>query len=331
MGSRGCLQIPQLSCFDERITFFETLRSEIAELKTPVDICWLRINAQPAKVQLCQLATAWASYYTDFLLNCCLARADAVTTFITRMDAFLSTKPPTEDSEEPPDTEALYKFMTHIRDVKIASEPIKHLLGPLHEQVSTQSSTKLPTCHFASRQIRWSVYKPSGLAGEVACAILVTSFNLVALGMALPASHVFVLTFQVALLRKHGCFIAEARLQALDAASSKWEEVIRKAFEAKEAILPLQNAEVNNIRHTLENFGLEIAAFREEFLRDAPFDPSTDASAAYASIDSFYQRRLKMEQAARELNNLETLFDMAKSVHKELKDSKEDLKTLKVR
>lgn len=132
------------------------------------------------------------------------------------------------------------------------------------------------------------------------------------------------------MLRKHGCLIPEARFQALDAASSKWEEVMRKAFEAKEAILPLQNAEVNNIRNTLENFGSEVAAFREEFLREAPFDPNTDATAAYASIDSFYEKRLKMEQAARELNNLETLFDMAKSVHKELKDTKEDLKTLKV-
>lgn len=138
----GVIQIPQLSCFDERITFFEALRSEIAELKTPVDICWLRVNAQPAKVQLSQLATSWASYYTDFLLNCCLARADAVTAFINRMDSFLSTKPPTEDSEEPPDKEALYKFMTHIRDVKIANEPIKHLLGPLHDQASGQASRR---------------------------------------------------------------------------------------------------------------------------------------------------------------------------------------------
>ncbi|XP_026191394.1 dynein beta chain, ciliary [Cyclospora cayetanensis] len=262
-------KIPQLSCFDEKITYFEALRSEIAELKTPVDICWLRINAQPAKVQLSQLAKSWASSYTEFMLNCCLARADSVTAFINRMDTFLSTKPPneSEDSEDSPDKEALYKFMTHIRDVKIASEPIKRLLEPLHEQV--------------------------------------------------------------ALLRKHGCTVPDARLQALDAASSKWEDVIRKAFEAKEAILPLQNTEMTNIRNTLETFGSEVAAFRESFLSEAPFNPSIGASAAYASIDSFYGRCLGIEQVAKELNNLETLFDMAKSVYKELKDSKEDLRTLK--
>lgn len=153
LSSFAFLQIPQLLCFDEKITFFETLRSEIAELKTPVDICWLRINAQPAKVQLSQLATSWASYYTEFLLNCCLSRADSVTSFISKMDAFLSTKPPSEDSEEPPDTETLYKFMTHIRDVKIASDPIKQLLGPLHEQVSNAKLIKQPSTFLLMRLV----------------------------------------------------------------------------------------------------------------------------------------------------------------------------------
>ncbi|CDI84781.1 Flagellar outer dynein arm heavy chain beta, related [Eimeria praecox] len=206
-------RVPELSCFDEKICFFESLRSEIAELKTPVDVCWLRINAQPAKVQLSQLAASWAAHYTDFLLNCCLARADALTQFVNRMDTCLSVKPPTAETEEEEageaqaaassdsathsqpaqqtdtepeakdaiDKDTLYKFMTYIRDVKIANDPIKRLLGPVHEQV--------------------------------------------------------------ALLKKHGCLVPEARLQALDAAPSKWEEVMRKAFEAKEAILPLQNAE----------------------------------------------------------------------------------------
>lgn len=175
------LQIPELVCFDEKISFFEGLRSEIAELKTPVDVCWLRINAQPAKIQLSHLAASWASHYTDFLLNCCLARADALTQFVNRMDACLSVKPPTAEDEEEaeateegeraatasaaashgsssasgdktgpeqqqPETEkedekdkidkdTLYKFMTYIRDVKIANDPIKRLLGPVHEQV----------------------------------------------------------------------------------------------------------------------------------------------------------------------------------------------------
>lgn len=134
------LQIPELRCFDEKINFFESLRTEIAEMRTPVDIYWLRVNAQPLKVQLSQLAAVWATHYTDFLHKCCINRIDAVTAFINRMHAFLSTKPPTEDDEEPADKETLYNFMTHIRDVKIAIEPIKGLFAPLRDLVGTKKN-----------------------------------------------------------------------------------------------------------------------------------------------------------------------------------------------
>lgn len=141
---------------------------------------------------------------------------------------------------------------------------------------------------------------------------------------------IFVYTYlQVALLKKHGCLVPESRLQALDAAPSKWEEVIRKAFEAKEAILPLQNAEVQNIKAALDSFSSEVKEFREAFLQIPPFDARTEPENAYKAIDDFYFKCLSLEQHARELNNLETLFDIAKSQHKELKDSKEELKTLK--
>lgn len=139
-------------------------------MRTPVDIYFLRVNAQPAKVQLSQLAASWANYYINYLLKVCLARADSITAFVNKMDAFLSAKPPAEDpdnedsssnsehvgnsndenkeggdgsneheTDEKKDVdsnkEALYKFMTYIRDVKIANEPIRQLMGPIHEQV----------------------------------------------------------------------------------------------------------------------------------------------------------------------------------------------------
>ena len=82
-----------------------------------------------------------------------------------RMNECLSVKPPTAESEEEDTTsssssssssnsqeqqgaeaeakeininkDTLYKFMTYIRDVKIANDPIKRLLGPVHEQART--------------------------------------------------------------------------------------------------------------------------------------------------------------------------------------------------
>ena len=137
--------------------------------------------------------------------------------------------------------------------------------------------------------------------------------------------------FQVALLKKHGCLVPECRLQALDAAPSRWEEVIRKAFEAKEAILPLQNAEVLNIKAALDGFLAAVKEYQTNFLRIPAADPTTNPENAYNAIDEFYAKCLKLEQQAKDLNNLETLFDIAKSQHKELKDCKEELRTLKAR
>jgi hypothetical protein len=50
---------------------------------------------------------------------------------------------------------------------------------------------------------------------------------------------------------------------------------------------------------------------------------------AYATISDYYDKTIKLEDEARELNNLETLFDLQRSSYKQLKDCKADLVSLK--
>ena len=38
---------PGLEAFDEKITFLTQIKNEITEMKTSVDIGWLRVNATP--------------------------------------------------------------------------------------------------------------------------------------------------------------------------------------------------------------------------------------------------------------------------------------------
>ncbi|OXB72396.1 UNVERIFIED_CONTAM: hypothetical protein H355_012868 [Colinus virginianus] len=127
----GYREIPPLSRFDEEISYFQKVRQEISNFKTPVDICWIRVNAQPAKIQLNQLAAKWANQYINFLHDFCAARIDGVTGFINKMLECLSEDIPTEEDEN---QESLYSVMTHIRDVKIAIEAIKTLFIPIREQ-----------------------------------------------------------------------------------------------------------------------------------------------------------------------------------------------------
>jgi dynein heavy chain len=46
-------------------------------------------------------------------------------------------------------------------------------------------------------------------------------------------------------------------------------------------------------------------------------------------IDDFYEQTGKLDAEARELNNLETLFDLQRSSYKQLKDCKSELVSLK--
>ena len=40
---------PSLQDFDEKITFLTSIKNQISEMKTSVDIGWLRVNATPLK------------------------------------------------------------------------------------------------------------------------------------------------------------------------------------------------------------------------------------------------------------------------------------------
>jgi hypothetical protein len=43
---------PSLQDFDEKITFLTSIKNQISEMKTSVDIGWLRVNATPLKQEL---------------------------------------------------------------------------------------------------------------------------------------------------------------------------------------------------------------------------------------------------------------------------------------
>lgn len=111
-------------------------------------------------------------------------------------------------------------------------------------------------------------------------------------------------------------------------------EVSEKALgPVKEAILPLQNQEAGNIKDRLRKFEIKVAEFRQDFQANLPYniaDTSTEIiENAYFSISEYFFKVQDIENEARELNNLETLFDMQKSTYKQLKDCSNELVQLK--
>lgn len=117
------------------------------------------------------------------------------------------------------------------------------------------------------------------------------------------------------LMKKHQVKMEEDFLVTLETNKSQLKEVSEKALgPVKESILPLQNQEAQNIKGRLARFGVVVQEFRIKFQNTLPYhipDSSTAIiNASYDMISAFFVETCKLEDEARELNNLETLFDL---------------------
>jgi hypothetical protein len=83
----------------------------------------------------------------------------------------------------------------------------------------------------------------------------------------------------------------------------------------------------------LLDFQKKVAEFRIKFQQQCPYNIDQSSIAiidnSYNLITDFYNQTLEMEEEAKALNNLETLFDIQKSTYKPLKDCKAELQSLK--
>jgi hypothetical protein len=60
---------PDLDHFDEKISFLTKVKIQINEMKTTIDIGWLRVNSTPFIRELQKTVNEWVEAYTSFLLN----------------------------------------------------------------------------------------------------------------------------------------------------------------------------------------------------------------------------------------------------------------------
>lgn len=138
----------------------------------------------------------------------------------------------------------------------------------------------------------------------------------------------------VQLLKKHGVQHEEDLLLKIENSKTSLIEVSEKALgSVKEEILPLQTKEGANIKRQLEKFSVRVIEFRNEFLQKCPYltkevsDKIIDD--AYELVSNFYSKTVELENEAKNYNNLETLFELQKSGYTQLKDCKNELRSLK--
>lgn len=132
--------VPSLDEFDKKITFFAELKETLRSMKTPVDIYWLRVNSLPVKLKLVSFANDWEQKYTLFLQRYTEERIKAVVDFIEEKFTGLAGKSPVDDPEN---SQLLYATMTHIRDVKLATNAIKRIVQPIRDFCQTLKKYKV--------------------------------------------------------------------------------------------------------------------------------------------------------------------------------------------
>ena len=119
----------------------------------------------------------------------------------------------------------------------------------------------------------------------------------------------------IILLKKHAVEMKADYLVELENCKTDLLDVADRALgPTKEAILPLQGKEANNVKDKRRAFQLKVIDFRREFTSALPYN-KTDSSPeiiqdAYDKIQEYYQKTMDMENEAKDLQVLESLFDL---------------------
>ena len=118
-------------------------------------------------------------------------------------------------------------------------------------------------------------------------------------------------------------------MEYLDALPAQWQKLVDISFEKKAAILPLQQKEVSNIKEKLDQFFLDVRAFRNDFRKNAPFVFQGLPVRAFESIDQYDEMVRVVAGRISDFSELEELFELPAKKYTEIEDTQSDLVVLK--
>lgn len=254
-------EILPLNKFEEKILFYKELQVEIAEKATPVEIGWLKVNAQPIKQALTTWVTRWIHTYTSFLYNDVTRKLNQLESMMNDVSAGLQQEVVAGDSD------ALKKVLGFIHQVRSSEKSVKMMFQPLRDTVS--------------------------------------------------------------LLKKYGKNLDDYEVKLLSEAPMKWDSTVNLVYKVKEKVNNLQNDEVDKIKEKVEKFEADLVQFRKTFRDEAPFSYDMEPSEAYRLIAHFHEEINDMEVKAAKLTDLEKVFELNVSKHRQIKKNRAENKLLK--
>jgi len=135
-------------------------------------------------------------------------------------------------------------------------------------------------------------------------------------------------------LQAYDLEVDEKYNKMLEDAPLTWESTVDQVYKKKEVINPLQNLQVDNIKRKVWDFTEEVMEFRKYFRDKAPFqygNGGEDVPMAYSKVMYFFGAISEMDTKAKNLNQLESLFELPRSKYRALLECQQenrDLKTL---
>lgn len=124
---------PNLELFDEKISHLNRIKQQISEMKTSIDIGWVRVNSTPLIRELQKTISEWIEAYTSFLFNNTVSEITNIQKFIDEVTGGIKVIP--EGAETKREKEILMQVMTHLRDVKMIKDRTLDEVEPMKQTV----------------------------------------------------------------------------------------------------------------------------------------------------------------------------------------------------
>lgn len=128
--SENGLRRINLAKFDAEMNRLNDIKEEVASLKTPTNIGWLKIDSTPIKENIVYWVQKWLHLYTGYLRDDVIFKLQNLRIFI------IETRHGLEREVTPGDTETLMSVMGNIRDVRCRMDDTIEMLQPLKDTVN---------------------------------------------------------------------------------------------------------------------------------------------------------------------------------------------------
>ena len=134
----------------------------------------------------------------------------------------------------------------------------------------------------------------------------------------------------VSLLKKYGRSLDEHEVRLLSDAPMKWDSTVNAVYKVKEKVNVLQNDEVDKIKDKVDAFDAELVRVRREYKENAPFAADIAVNEAYDLIAEYHEALNALEERAAKLTDLEKVFELNVSKHRQIKKCRAENRLLKV-